>query len=88
MNPIEKKKLKAQAHHLHPVVIIGQAGHTPAVAREIELALDCHELIKVRIRAERDQRQQICERICADSGAELVQFIGQIAILYRKNPKK
>lgn len=88
MNPIEKKKLKAQAHPLNPVVMIGQAGLTPAVLKEINLALDAHELIKVRIRAERDERSVIRDEICAETSAELVQSIGQIAVLYRKNPKK
>lgn len=88
MNPIEKKKLKAQAHPLNPVVIIGQAGLTAAVTKEINLALDTHELIKVRIRAEKEERTAIREQICLDTQAELVQSIGQIAVLYRKNPKK
>lgn len=88
MNPIEKKKLKAQAHPLNPVVIIGQAGLTPAVINEINLALDAHELIKVKIRADRDERSTIKEQICTETTAELVQSIGQIAVIYRKNPKK
>jgi RNA-binding protein len=88
VNPIEKKKLKAQAHPLNPVVIIGQAGLTPAVIKEINLALDVHELIKVKIRAERDERSVIRDNICAETQAELIQSIGQIAVLYRKNPKK
>lgn len=88
MNSIEKKKLKAQAHPLNPVVIIGQAGLTEAVIKEINLALDAHELIKVRIRAERDDRTTIREQICAETKAEQIQAIGQIVVLYRKNPKK
>lgn len=88
MNPIEKKKLKAQAHPLNPVVMIGQAGLTPAVINEINLALDAHELIKVKIRAERDERKTMSEQICTETTAELVQSIGQIVVLYRKNPKK
>lgn len=88
MNPIEKKKLKAQAHPLNPVVIVGQAGLTPAVIKEINLALDTHELIKVKIRAERDERSVIRDNICTETQAELIQSIGQIAVLYRKNPKK
>lgn len=88
MNPIQKKKLKAQAHPLNPVVIIGQAGLTPAVIKEIHAALDAHELIKVKIRAERDERAIISEQICQETQAEAVQSIGQILVLYRKNPKK
>ncbi|AEG01665.1 ribosome assembly RNA-binding protein YhbY [Methylomonas methanica] len=88
MNPIEKKKLKAQAHPLKPVVMIGQSGLTPAVLKEINVALDAHELIKVKIRAERDERTVISEQICTETQAELVQSVGQVAVIYRKNPKK
>ena len=88
MNPIQKKKLKAQAHSLNPVVMIGQGGLTEAVIKEINLALDTHELIKVKIRAERDDRKIISEQICSQTLSEQIQSIGQIAVLYRKNPKK
>lgn len=88
MNPIQKKKLKAQAHALNPVVMIGQAGLTDAVIKEINVALDAHELIKIKIRADREDRAAISEQICAQTHAELVQSIGQIAVVYRLNPKK
>ena len=88
MNSADKKKLRAEAHTLKPVVMIGQSGLTSAVLAEIEQALDSHELIKVKIRAERDERKLISEKICADTGAELIQTIGQIAVIYRLNPDK
>lgn len=68
--------------------MIGQAGLTAAVLAEIELALNIHELIKVRIRAEREDRKLISEKICTDTGAELIQGIGQIIVIYRLNPDK
>ena len=88
MNPANKKKLRAVAHTLKPVVMIGQSGLTTAVLAEIEQALDSHELIKVKIRAERDKRKLISEKICADTGAELIQDIGQITVIYRLSPNK
>jgi len=88
VNSADKKKLRAQAHGLKPVIMIGQAGLTAAVLAEIELALDSHELIKVRIRAEREDRKQISEKICTETGAALIQTIGQIAVIYRLNPNK
>ena len=88
MNSAEKKQLRAQAHNLKPVIIIGQSGLTEGVLAEIELALDCHELIKVKIRAEREERKKIQEEICAQTGAEFIQSIGQIITLYRLNPDK
>ncbi|MGR9013227.1 MAG: ribosome assembly RNA-binding protein YhbY [Gammaproteobacteria bacterium] len=88
MNSADKKKLRAQAHSLKPVIMIGQSGLTAAVLAEIELALNSHELIKVRIRAEREDRKLICEKICTDTGAEFIQSIGQIIVIYRLNPDK
>lgn len=88
MDAASKKKLKAQAHGLKPVIIVGQAGLTDAVLAETEIALNTHELIKVKIRAERDERNQISEKMCAATGAILIQSIGQIVVIYRLNPKK
>jgi len=88
VNSANKKKLRAEAHALKPVIMIGQSGLTAAVLAEIELALECHELIKVKIRAERDERKLISEKICSNTGAELIQTIGQIAVIYRLNPNK
>ena len=88
MNSVDKKKLRAEAHTLKPVVMIGQSGLTAAVLAELEQTLNSHELIKVKIRAERDERKVISEKICIDTGAELIQTIGQIAVIYRLNPDK
>jgi RNA-binding protein len=88
VNTAEIRKLRATAHNLNPVVMIGQAGLTAAVLAEIEGALNAHELIKIRIRAEKEERGQMSRQICNDTGAELVQNIGQIAVVYRKNPDK
>ena len=84
-----KKQLRAKAHALKPVVITGQAGVSEAVLNEINLALDHHELIKVRVNAEdREQRKELSGQIVAETGAELIQSIGHIITLYRKNPDK
>jgi RNA-binding protein len=88
VNAAEIRKLRATAHNLNPVVMIGQAGLTAAVLAEIDGALNAHELIKIKIRAEKEERIQISQQICAESGAELVQNIGQITVVYRKNPDK
>lgn len=84
----EKKKLKAQAHALKPVVMIGQAGLTDAVLAEIGIALESHELIKVKIRADKDERIAMGNTICDKTGASLVQFIGQIAVIYKVRPQQ
>ena len=86
---IDKKGLKAQAHSLKPVVTTGQSGVTANVLAEINIALNYHELIKVRVRSQdRTQRKILAEKICSETDAILIQLIGQITILYRKNPDK
>lgn len=88
MNSAEIKSFRVKAHNLNPVVTVGQAKLTAAVLAEIEIALDVHELIKIKIRAEREERTQISQQICKDTGAALIQAIGQIAVIYRKRPDK
>ena len=85
MTPAERKALKARAHNLDPVVTIGGKGLTDAVIAEIDLALKAHELIKVRAGAmDRDEREVAFQAISARTGAEAVQHIGKIFVLYRK----
>ncbi|USQ13499.1 ribosome assembly RNA-binding protein YhbY [Legionella lytica] len=84
-----KRSLKAQAHHLKPVVLIGAKGLTEAVAAETDVALLAHELIKVKINgAEREDRILMANELCQQLSAELVQLIGNTAIIYRKNEDK
>lgn len=85
MNTAFKQMLKAKAHHLKPVILIGSKGLTPPVLAETTVALDIHELIKVKINgAEREDRQQMVTDICEQLQAELVQLIGNTAVIYRK----
>ena len=81
-----KQQLKANAHHLKPVVMLGNKGLTAAVIEETEIALLSHELIKVKINgAEKADRQRIATEMCDTLHASLVQLIGNTAIIYRKN---
>lgn len=80
----ERQQLKAKAHKLNPVVMIGGQGLTAAVNKEIDRALNDHELIKVKIAGDdRDARKAIVEAICKDQNAELVQQIGKIVVIFR-----
>ena len=90
LSPAQIKYLKGLAHHRKPVVQLGQAGLSAAVLREIEIALNAHELLKIRMPAvEREQREALFTRICRHTGAAPVQHIGRMVILYRatKKPK-
>lgn len=87
LSPLERKTLKARAHHLNPVVLIGDAGLTPAVLREIDAALKSHELIKVRVTGDdRDARVAAYDTICTDLACAPVQHIGKQLVLFRATP--
>jgi RNA-binding protein len=86
LTPGERKALKARAHKLEPVVQIGAKGLTDEVVAEIERALNAHELIKVRAGGlERDAREAVLKHICGRTGAEQVQQVGKVFVLFRKN---
>jgi RNA-binding protein len=87
LTPAERSTLRAEAHGLKPVVMIGESGLTPSVMKEISSSLDSHGLIKVRVAGDdREARVAMYEQICADLKAEPVQHIGKLLVLYR--PKK
>jgi len=87
LTPAERKALKARAHSLGPIVTIGGKGLTDAVIGEIDFALTAHELIKVRAGAmDRDEREAAMSAICTRTGAEGVQHIGKIFVLFRPRP--
>ena len=80
------KFLKRRAHALRPVVMLGQNGFTEAVARELDIALDRHELVKVRLAAaDAPARAAQLEALAGGAGATVVQRIGHTATLYRRN---
>lgn len=88
VNSLQKQNLKALAHHLKPVVLIGSKGLTPAVIEETNIALLAHELIKVKINGiDKIERQLMVDELCQNVKATLIQLIGNTAIIYRKNPK-
>jgi putative YhbY family RNA-binding protein len=87
LTPAERSTLRAEAHALKPIVIIGEAGLTPAVLKEIDASLNSHGLIKVRVFGdEREARVEIYDTICDKLGAAPVQHIGKLLVIYR--PKK
>jgi RNA-binding protein len=79
----ERRELRRQAHALHPVVHLGGAGVTDALIGAVDRALEDHELIKLRLVGERDERQQVAEEVASRTGSELAGLVGRVAILYR-----
>lgn len=89
LTPRQVRHLRSLAHHLNPVVQIGAARVTPPVIEKVDAELDNHELIKVRIQgAERDELKDASEKLCDATGADLVQTIGRILVLYRRRKEK
>lgn len=86
LTPRERAHLKGRAHSLEPSVQVGHDGLTAGVAVEIDRALKARELIKVKILAERDARNQIADAICARTEAALVQQVGKVVVLWRPKP--
>ncbi len=84
LTPAERSELRAEAHGLKPIVIIGEAGLTPSVIKEIDASLNSHGLIKVRVFGDdREVRIGLYETICTQLSAEPVQHIGKLLVIYR-----
>ncbi len=84
----QRRFLRAKAHALNPVVLIGDAGLTEAVMREVELGLKSHELIKIKVAGDdRELRAQWLAKICDELHAASVQHIGKTLVIYRPAAK-
>jgi RNA-binding protein len=88
LSPSQKRYLRGLAHNLKPVILTGNKGVTPAVIKELFNALDQHELVKVRLGDDRDERKSQIAELAAAAKAELVQSIGRVACFYRRNEEK
>ena len=87
LSNIKKKELRKRAFLLKPLIIIGQHGLTNSVLDEISVALNAHELIKIRIRgADKNERSEHCLKIEQQLDAEIIHQIGFITVLYRPKP--
>ncbi|MBN2402498.1 MAG: ribosome assembly RNA-binding protein YhbY [Spirochaetes bacterium] len=87
MSASEKKNLKAKAHHLKPVVQIGHKGMTKALIKAIDDALIAHELIKIQFLDFKEEKRELAQEISKETGSVIVGMIGNVLILYRKNPE-
>ena len=83
------KHLRNLTHHLKPVISIGQNGITENLLNELEIALNHHELVKIKIAGEdREARQSIIQALCEQTSAEKIQAIGKTLTLFRRNNQK
>ncbi|WP_286916937.1 MULTISPECIES: YhbY family RNA-binding protein [Pseudomonas] len=84
----QKKQYKSIGHHLKPVLMVADNGLTEGVLAEFERALSDHELIKIKLNIlDREQRLHAVAELCKVGRADLVQVIGKMALVYRKNPQ-
>lgn len=84
LTPAERSELRSEAHALKPIVMIGEAGLTPAVIKEIDNGLNSHGLIKVRVFGDdREARIAMYDTICSELDAAPVQHIGKLLVIYR-----
>jgi RNA-binding protein len=90
LSSAERKALRRLAHDLRPVVQIGDAGLTPRVVQALDDALEDHELVKLKINHEREERRELADRAAAQTGSALAGSVGRMAILFRpaKDPER
>ena len=89
LTPAERKVHRSEAHHLDPVVLIGNDGLTTSVQKEVDAALNAHGLIKVRVFSDdRTQRDTIFQQLADALHAAPIQHIGKLLVLWRPKPIK
>jgi len=89
LTPGERKVHRAEAHHLSPVVMIGNDGLTAAVIKETEAALNAHGLIKIRVLGDdRQAREDMFAQLADQLNAAPIQHIGKLLVLWRPQPEK
>jgi RNA-binding protein len=84
----QRRYLRGLAHPCKVIVRMGRQGAAEALLREIDAALDAHELIKIRLAADdRTERDRLLREVCASTRSELVQRVGNVGTLYRERRK-
>ena len=81
----DRSFLRSQAHHLEPVVLIGKNGISDGTVEAVNKALEARELIKIKFREFKDNKQSISDEIAASANCHVVGIIGHTVILYRQN---
>lgn len=83
----ERAALRAQAHHLTPLVHVGHQGLTPTLFQSLDDALRARELVKVQLTRTVDVPiRDVANALATAMAAEVVQMIGRTTTLYRHNP--
>ena len=86
LNSRQKKILRAKAHDLKPLILVGKSGVTDGCIQSINEAIEAHELIKVKFIEHKDEKKDLSETISNKTGSEIVGRIGHTIMLFRQNP--
>lgn len=79
----QKKFLRKLAHTINPGLMIGQNGLSESVENELFLTLEKHELLKIKVRVEKEEKQQIIDKILTKTNANLIQVVGNVVVIYK-----
>ncbi len=86
LSPSQRRYLRGRAHELDPVIRLGARGATQSVLSELDTALRRHELVKVKLSGDsRDERNTQMQALAGATGAENVQQVGHMLLLFRRN---
>ena len=84
----QKQELKKQAHHLKPMIQIGKNGVNPQQIEQIKIALQNHQLIKIKFNNKKTQKEQLTQKITSQTESELINLIGNTIIIYKEKSEK
>ena len=87
LSSAQRKELRSLAHHLDPVVLIGNRGVIDSVIDSIDTALTAHELIKIRFNERKTEKKELSAQIAEATESQIAGIIGHVAIFYREHPK-
>ena len=88
LNSRQKKILRAKAHDLKPIILVGKSGVTDGCIQSINEAVESHELIKIKFLEHKDNKKSLSETICTKTDSEIIGNIGHTIMLFRQNPDK
>lgn len=80
----QRRYLAAEAHHLEPVVMIGQKGISPSLLKMVDQALNDHELIKCKFQDFKETKKELSHQIAKETQSHMIRLIGNVLILYRQ----
>ena len=86
LNSRQKKILRAKAHDLKPLILVGKSGVTDGCIQSINEVIEAHELIKVKFIEHKDEKKDLSETISNKTESEIVGRIGHTIMLFRQNP--